>query len=79
MGYDNNKPLTGVTGGGLPAEIWRETMAAIHEDMPAKPLPMLRPTETFEGRYFGQDAPPPETQQREDPVLIQILRDLLGG
>jgi penicillin-binding protein 1A len=27
MGYDDNTPLTGVTGGGLPAEIWRETMA----------------------------------------------------
>ena len=22
MGYDNNKPLNGVTGGGLPTEIW---------------------------------------------------------
>ena len=29
MGYDDNTPLTGVTGGGLPAEIWRETMARV--------------------------------------------------
>jgi membrane peptidoglycan carboxypeptidase len=27
MGYDDNTPLSGVTGGGLPAEIWRQTMA----------------------------------------------------
>ena len=26
MGYDDNSPLTGVTGGGLPAEIWHEVM-----------------------------------------------------
>ncbi|MEO0678628.1 MAG: transglycosylase domain-containing protein, partial [Pseudomonadota bacterium] len=30
MGYDDNRPLTGVTGSGLPADIWRETMARVH-------------------------------------------------
>jgi len=40
MGYDDNSPLTGVTGGGLPAEIWREVMERIHEGLPATPLPM---------------------------------------
>lgn len=79
MGYDNNTPLTGVTGGGLPAEIWRETMAAIHEDLPPNPLPMLRPLEAPEGRYFGDDRPPVQEEKRQDPILIQILRDLLGG
>lgn len=43
MGYDDNTPLTGVTGSGLPAEIWRETMARVHEGLPARPLPMLAP------------------------------------
>jgi 1A family penicillin-binding protein len=41
MGYDDNTPLTGVTGGGLPAEIWRETMVRVHDGMPARPLPGL--------------------------------------
>ena len=41
MGYDDNSPLTGVTGGGLPADIWRETMVRIHEDLPNRPLPMI--------------------------------------
>ena len=40
MGYDNNTKLNGVTGGGLPADIWRETMQRIHKDVPIKPLPM---------------------------------------
>ena len=43
MGYDDNTPLTGVTGGGLPAEIWRETMLKVDEGLPARPLPMIRP------------------------------------
>jgi membrane peptidoglycan carboxypeptidase len=29
MGYDDNTPLSGVTGGGLPADIWRETMTRV--------------------------------------------------
>ncbi len=40
MGYDDNSPLTGVTGGGLPAEIWHEVMLRINEGLPAKPLTM---------------------------------------
>ncbi|MDR0810430.1 MAG: PBP1A family penicillin-binding protein, partial [Gemmobacter sp.] len=43
MGYDDNKPLTGVTGGGLPAEIWHEVMARIHKGVPPTPLPMIVP------------------------------------
>ncbi|NNF24749.1 MAG: PBP1A family penicillin-binding protein [Rhodobacteraceae bacterium] len=43
MGYDDNTPLTGVTGGGLPAAIWRETMVGVHEGLPARALPMLVP------------------------------------
>jgi penicillin-binding protein 1A len=44
MGYDDNSPLTGVTGGGLPAEIWHETMKRVQAGRPANPLPMLRPS-----------------------------------
>ena len=44
MGNDDNTPLTGVTGGGLPAEIWREAMARIHRGAAPEPLPMRGPT-----------------------------------
>jgi penicillin-binding protein 1A len=40
MGYDDNSPLSGVTGGGLPAEIWHEVMVRINEGLPATPLKM---------------------------------------
>ena len=43
MGYDDNTPLTGVTGGGLPAEIWREVMERVHQGVPVSPLPMDPP------------------------------------
>ncbi|MEM8958633.1 MAG: glycosyl transferase, partial [Pseudomonadota bacterium] len=43
MGYDDNTPLNGVTGGGLPAEIWRETMLRVHEGLPVRTLPMIDP------------------------------------
>ncbi len=43
MGYDDNRPLTGVTGGGLPAEIWHEVMKRVHEGIPPANLPMKIP------------------------------------
>ncbi len=43
MGYDDNKPLTGVTGGGIPAEIWHEVMVRVNDGVPPKPLPLIVP------------------------------------
>ncbi|MCY3877575.1 MAG: transglycosylase domain-containing protein [Rhodobacteraceae bacterium] len=50
MGYDDNTPLTGVTGGGLPAEIWRVAMQKIHDGIAPKPLPEI------ETRFGSADA-----------------------
>ena len=76
MGYDDNTPLTGVTGGGLPAEIWRETMLRVSEGLPVRPLPMLRPAE--------RPAADPEPLRRPDPreratPVGDLIRRLLGG
>ncbi|MEL6953001.1 MAG: transglycosylase domain-containing protein [Pseudomonadota bacterium] len=43
MGYDQPTPLQGVTGGGLPAEIFRLAMEPIHADLVPRPLPMIEP------------------------------------
>ncbi|QPH55788.1 transglycosylase domain-containing protein [Pontivivens ytuae] len=43
MGYDDNTPLTGVTGGGLPAEIWKRVMRGVHQGQGVTPLPALVP------------------------------------
>ncbi len=94
MGNDDNKPLTGVTGGGLPADIWREVMVRVEEGQPAAPLPMTRPEdlpppawagETYEtGPYAqqpGLQTPQPVPQQpqrRQDPAERLIL-EVLGA
>lgn len=84
MGYDDNTPLSGVTGGGLPSDIWRLTMARIHEDLPPRPLPMIDPA--IEARpppvveYFpGGQQPMPQQPGREPDLAERILMEVLGG
>jgi penicillin-binding protein 1A len=94
MGYDDNTPLTGVTGGGLPAEIWQEVMLRVHEGLPATPLPMDVPEPKLPpGSEFQQELQP-EFKDQVNPgdVLIErvpapqddvdpverVLRNLLG-
>ena len=79
MGYDNNTPLTGVTGSGLPDEIWHEVMVRVHEGLPANPLPMSRPEPpadpaVAQGNGGGSGQP---RQQRQDP-LERLLRNIFG-
>ncbi len=79
MGYDDNTPLKGVTGGGLPAEIWRETMIRLHQGLPARPLPMIDPVE------MARPAPAraPVVEHRRDTVtdriILDVLQTILGG
>jgi penicillin-binding protein 1A len=52
MGNDNGAPSRGVTGGGLPARLWRAVMAAGHEGLARRELPGERPG-GFWSRIFG--------------------------
>ncbi|MHA6346857.1 transglycosylase domain-containing protein [Roseivivax sp. CAU 1761] len=92
MGYDDNTPLTGVTGGGLPAEIWQETMLRVHEGLEPRPLPMTipeRPEPDYQPAPQSQpqvaqprQAPQPQRQPVRDPVadfVGQVLRDIFGN
>jgi len=69
MGYDDNTPLTGVTGSGLPAEIWHETMMRVHEGIEPRPLPMLRPA----------PKPAPSQPVRRQPDSGNAIENLLRG
>lgn len=42
-GRDDNGPMKGVSGSGLPALIWRDIMAAAHAGLPARALPRGAP------------------------------------
>ncbi|SFQ45610.1 transglycosylase domain-containing protein [Donghicola eburneus] len=77
MGYDDNTPLKGVTGGGLPAEIWRETMTRVHDGMPAKPLPMLRPAPAPAPQ--NRELPAPSNRQTSENPVDTVLRDVLNS
>ncbi|MGI3169409.1 transglycosylase domain-containing protein [Pseudooceanicola sp. C21-150M6] len=83
MGYDDNTPLTGVTGAGLPAEIWHEVMVRVHEGLPVHPLPMARPDAPASapavagtGNNTGGRAPAP-APRRNDPIE-RLLRNIFG-
>ncbi|WP_112320777.1 transglycosylase domain-containing protein [Oceanibium sediminis] len=72
MGYDDNTPLTGVTGGGLPAEIWRETMVRVHDGKPASPLPMIVPEDRGGALLTGGADP------EADTIMNRVLDTLFG-
>lgn len=73
LGYDNNTPLTGVTGGGLPAEIWREVMLRVHDGMPATPLTKIvpEPREPPVGQASPRVAQDGETTYAPPPTQSQ--------
>ncbi len=78
MGNDDNTPLQGVTGGGLPAEIWREVMVRLHAGRPIRPLPMLAPSAASAGgREFPRQVP--QATDGQNKGLGDVIRDLIGA
>lgn len=90
MGYDDNTPLKGVTGSGLPTEIWKETMIRVHEGLPPRALPMdvpqprapvyaeqpfVDPHQPYTQRPQGQQQPRSAT----DNAILDVLNALFGG
>ena len=74
MGYDDNRPLKGVTGGSIPTEIWYETMLAITAQRPPGPLPMTRnPTKTSDQRIIDGDSGRSATKSTIFNTLYEIL------
>ncbi len=81
MGYDDNTPLTGVTGSGLPADIWREVMSRVHEGEAPKQLPLAAQIGPGDAggvpRFDGQS-----TRSRSggiEDVVNSVLNDIFGG
>ncbi len=79
MGYDDNTPLTGVTGGGLPAEIWHEVMVRVHDGMTPVPLPMRAPEQVAQQRDGGSYGGGAQGNNGLGAVIDNVLRDLFGG
>jgi membrane peptidoglycan carboxypeptidase len=79
MGYDDNRPLAGVTGGGLPAAIWRETMRRLHEGLPVLPLPSSRPAAAVAAARPAPALAPVAADRDDETLLGSILGDVLGA
>jgi len=77
MGYDDNTPLTGVTGGGLPTDIWREVMSRVHEGLPNNPLPMRNPAPLSDYTESNQTTQIP-SEGGKVSIIDQVLRDIFG-
>ena len=71
MGYDDNIPLTGVTGGGLPAEIWGELMSRLHAGLTPRPLKIEQPA--------PQVVLAPHPADRVGTTVEDIFKDVLKG
>ncbi|TCO73494.1 transglycosylase domain-containing protein [Rhodovulum euryhalinum] len=77
MGYDDNTPMSGVTGGGLPADIWREVMVRVHDGLTPRPLPMLVP-EPPENAPRQEARPHGEARPGGGDMAERILQEVLG-
>jgi 1A family penicillin-binding protein len=79
MGYDDNTPLKGVTGGGLPTDIWREVMSRVHEGLPNNPLPMREPVPLRNSEIDLPVSNPIPAQNNGGTIIDRVLRDIFGG
>ncbi|MCA3554373.1 transglycosylase domain-containing protein [Aestuariivirga sp.] len=83
VGNDDNSPTDKVTGGLIPATIWREVMEPAHRGLTPRPLPgaprvaMTAPAQVTGQQYdqgaAEEPAPPPETNARS------FFERLFGG
>lgn len=80
MGYDDNTPLSGVTGGGLPAEIWHEVMVRVLAGQSPRPLPMSDPaagTQMVGGEFPATQG---QGERRSGGSFVdRLFKDIFGG
>ncbi len=71
LGNDNGKPMRRVTGGGLPALIWRDVMRPAHQDLAARSLP---------GASFAvrAEVSTPQSKSAADDAWTKVV-DLIKG
>jgi penicillin-binding protein 1A len=63
VGNDNFQPMDKVTGGTIPAKIWKTFMTAAHADLPREPL---------DGAYVAM-------AESENGFLLNLYREILDG
>ena len=77
-------PVSGVTGGSLPAEIWHEAMVRIDEGLPVEAAADAAPGQQPAGAPYPQPvdgAPPAEAvaDQDADRILLDVIGRIVKG
>ncbi|HEY2659383.1 MAG TPA: PBP1A family penicillin-binding protein [Caulobacteraceae bacterium] len=65
VGNDDGTAMNHITGGQLPAEIWRQMMLTAHQDLPVRDFDWMPAPEAISGGPEAQDGMPPS--DAEDP------------
>jgi len=76
LGNDNGKPMKRVTGGGLPARLWRDVMIAAHGGTKKKALPAGQ--SDFSQQQFPAAAPPSNSEP-SDSFWKKMIETLTGS
>jgi penicillin-binding protein 1A len=75
VGNDNNSPTRGVTGGTLPAQIWKEVMLAAERKLPVRGLDRSPPQEPREQFFLSER----DTRFPVDGEAMAAVRNGLPG
>ena len=73
FGNDNGKPMKKVTGGGLPAKLWKDVMLKAHAGMPIRGLPGL----SSQGMPFQKI--PSKNSREERGFWARLMSGLAGN
>jgi len=86
LGNDDNRPMSGTTGGQFAAPIWHSFMSVVHTDMNIPTIPGLQPhpVQVAEQQRVAALRPegspaaaPGETPQRASSLMSEQMRDAL--
>lgn len=80
VGNDDNSPLHGVAGGGIPARIWRDFMAAAVKSEPVRSRPPIVAPPIVPDEELFDFAPVPEETPAtsDDEVTVELSRPIEG-
>nr|WP_295828609.1 penicillin-binding protein 1A [uncultured Azospirillum sp.] len=82
LGNDNNDAMKKVTGGTLPAKLWREFMLDAHAGKPARPLPGLDGAPAWTpppGSAMPNGVPMASADARPGGAIGSLIEKIAGG
>lgn len=87
VGNDDNSPTKKVSGGNVPATIWKSYMVAAHKGLPVRAISGIEMYRDPEGDYYALRRPPPDWQppappaegHSEEPGMVERFFDELFG